>query len=329
MSLPRVTASSVRSTSQERPSSCSTALMASWPTLLSKRSDAPDRASRHCWQICHDYEAFGKVYGTPTENLTQPFRFTGRAWDPETELYYYRRRNYEVDIGRFLGRDPVVSMKISVYVYARNAPPSYTDPLGLLETQSPGDFQVTWSPHDFDTQVIQVVVDYRPTAEQAKKCKEIKLIQFVKYYEAWWLSSKWYPWALDPWDRYKPEKPPGWVGPVQPAPFYPYQKPWRKDWPGPVTEASPRSAWLEDSPGWPGRRWDPRFGGGLIYGITCAVCTKCELSGQILGCVDWSASLGGAVWRHSPERNESPKPSFLVPPEVLQRLQDLGFAYPK
>lgn len=28
----------------------------------------------------YDYEAFGKVYGSPTENVIQPFRFTARAF---------------------------------------------------------------------------------------------------------------------------------------------------------------------------------------------------------------------------------------------------------
>ena len=58
-------------------------------------------------QDSYDYEAFGRVYGSPTENLTQPFRFTGREWDPEGSLYYYRARNYAAAPGRFLQRDLV------------------------------------------------------------------------------------------------------------------------------------------------------------------------------------------------------------------------------
>ncbi len=34
------------------------------------------------------------------------FAFTGREWDPETNLYYYRARYYDPKIGRFLSEDP-------------------------------------------------------------------------------------------------------------------------------------------------------------------------------------------------------------------------------
>jgi RHS repeat-associated protein len=33
------------------------------------------------------------------------FAFTGREWDPEAGLYYYRARYYDPKIGRFLSED--------------------------------------------------------------------------------------------------------------------------------------------------------------------------------------------------------------------------------
>ena len=36
-----------------------------------------------------------------------PYMYTGRRFDPETGLYYYRARYYDVDLARFLGRDPI------------------------------------------------------------------------------------------------------------------------------------------------------------------------------------------------------------------------------
>ncbi len=97
--------------------------------------------SNEATQNSYDYYAFGKVYGTPTENLTQPFRFTGRAWDDESELYYYRARSYTAAHGRFLGRDARGREGAqSLYVYARNLPLLYTDPLGLAPgCNSPDD----------------------------------------------------------------------------------------------------------------------------------------------------------------------------------------------
>ena len=53
------------------------------------------------------YEAFGKVtifdkdgnIITPSspKYLKNPYTFTGREYDPETGMYYYRARYYEVD----------------------------------------------------------------------------------------------------------------------------------------------------------------------------------------------------------------------------------------
>ena len=80
----------------------------------------------------YDYEAFGCAYGSPTENLTQPFRFTGRDWDTESTLYYYRARNYSAALGRFVARDPRPSWATThLYQYVANQPLDYLDPSGL------------------------------------------------------------------------------------------------------------------------------------------------------------------------------------------------------
>jgi RHS repeat-associated protein len=56
-------------------------------------------------QNTYDYYAFGSVVGTPTENVTNDYRFTGRRWDSESSLYYYRARMYAPTYGRFIQRD--------------------------------------------------------------------------------------------------------------------------------------------------------------------------------------------------------------------------------
>ena len=83
-------------------------------------------------QNSYDYEAFGSAYGSPTESLTQPFRFTGREWDPESNLYYYRARMYAAGAGRFSTRDPLRDVDgPNLYQYVLNLPTFYGDPLGL------------------------------------------------------------------------------------------------------------------------------------------------------------------------------------------------------
>jgi RHS repeat-associated protein len=41
----------------------------------------------------------------PLNTSGNPFRYTGRRYDPESELYYYRARYYWPEIGRFLETD--------------------------------------------------------------------------------------------------------------------------------------------------------------------------------------------------------------------------------
>ncbi len=83
-------------------------------------------------QNSYDYYAFGSVYGNPTENVTQPFRFTGRRWDAERGEYFHRYRNYNPESGRFDERDPLGRGSCSnFYTYVSNGPLNYADPMGL------------------------------------------------------------------------------------------------------------------------------------------------------------------------------------------------------
>jgi RHS repeat-associated protein len=83
-------------------------------------------------QDSYDYQAFGSVYGSPTENLTQPFRFTGREWEGETQLYYYRFRDYAAATGRFVRRDPLfLDPPANRYAYVGGNPAAFIDPFGL------------------------------------------------------------------------------------------------------------------------------------------------------------------------------------------------------
>jgi RHS repeat-associated protein len=54
----------------------------------------------------HSYDSFGKNTSR-TGTLDQPFAFTGRDYDPETGLYYYRARYYDPKAGRFISKDPI------------------------------------------------------------------------------------------------------------------------------------------------------------------------------------------------------------------------------
>lgn len=79
----------------------------------------------------YTYDSFGKKTAS-TGTLRNPFQYTGREWDHETGLYYYRARYYDPTIGRFISEDSYrFKGGINFYRYAANSPINFNDPLGL------------------------------------------------------------------------------------------------------------------------------------------------------------------------------------------------------
>ena len=96
----------------------------------------------------YDYDA----YGTPYVKIGQTYvklkaylsnplfsqstrgndrLYTGREYDGETGLYYYRAREYSPELGRFLQRDPIGQMdQVNLYTYVGNSPMVGVDPSG-------------------------------------------------------------------------------------------------------------------------------------------------------------------------------------------------------
>jgi RHS repeat-associated protein len=72
-------------------------------------------------------------WGNLQSGSSQPgYAFTGREWDPEAGLYYYRARYYDPATGRFVSEDPIrFDAGPNFYLYVDANPVSGTDPLGL------------------------------------------------------------------------------------------------------------------------------------------------------------------------------------------------------
>ena len=80
-----------------------------------------------------DYDAFGAVRSVTDPTAIDRFLFTGREWDAELEMYYYRARFYDPGIGRFTSEDPLwfAANDTNLTRYVFNDPLNQTDPTGL------------------------------------------------------------------------------------------------------------------------------------------------------------------------------------------------------
>src|ERR1700678_1083487 len=78
----------------------------------------------------YTYDSYGEV-ASSTGTLVNPFQYTGREFDSETGIYYYRARYFDPKAGRFLSEDQTrLRGGINFYAYTRNRPVLLTDPSG-------------------------------------------------------------------------------------------------------------------------------------------------------------------------------------------------------
>jgi RHS repeat-associated protein len=76
-------------------------------------------------------DSFGRLIAS-SGSLTNPFQYTGREFDTETSLYFYRARYFDPQIGRFFSEDPLgYSVGPNFYAYVLNNSVNDIDPAGL------------------------------------------------------------------------------------------------------------------------------------------------------------------------------------------------------
>jgi RHS repeat-associated protein len=81
----------------------------------------------------YQYDSFGKP--TASTSFANIYTYTGREWDKETGLYYYRARYYDPMEERFISKDPtgMNGGDVNLYAYVENNPINWFDPTGLFK----------------------------------------------------------------------------------------------------------------------------------------------------------------------------------------------------
>jgi len=83
--------------------------------------------------VRYEYDAWGNIIGVKGGDIKNRYMYTGREYDSESGLYYYRARYYDAVVGRFISKDPVTSYWTSganLYIYVNNMPVRSVDPYG-------------------------------------------------------------------------------------------------------------------------------------------------------------------------------------------------------
>jgi RHS repeat-associated protein len=110
----------------------------------------------------YDYDDFGRPWfltpaGAPATHVCpaspagtcsavgNPYLFTGREYDAESGLYYYRTRYLDPVTGRFQSRDSIgiwgdSSELGNAFAYSSNSPWTYLDPIGTEKIEVDGEF---------------------------------------------------------------------------------------------------------------------------------------------------------------------------------------------
>jgi len=95
-------------------------------------------------EATYRYDPYGCVTDSDyDEDENNPFRFSSKYTDDETDLLYYGYRYYSSEMGRWLSRDPAgTEGGINAYSFVRNTAIRRVDPLGLREYQPWGGVQM-------------------------------------------------------------------------------------------------------------------------------------------------------------------------------------------
>ncbi|NJL55359.1 RHS repeat protein, partial [bacterium] len=133
------------------------------------------------------YDSYGNVISQANEAVETRYLYTGREWDKEIGLYYYRARYYAPEIGRFISEDPIglAGNDANLYRYTTNQPIGRVDPQGTTSIE------------------LQLLLSTYSRPSQARSVHRYN-IEYEEYAQAFREGNNWYLRITDP-----PSLPPG------------------------------------------------------------------------------------------------------------------------
>ena len=111
----------------------------------------------------YEYGPFGEVIrATGPMGKANPFRFSTKYQDDETDVLYYGHRYYNSSTGRWLSRDPIEQRGgLNLYVFVENDPVARLDINGLISPRRPGQRKDPYDPPNLG----------RPCPAKCRPCK--------------------------------------------------------------------------------------------------------------------------------------------------------------
>jgi RHS repeat-associated protein len=90
-----------------------------------------------------DYDEFGRVMMDTAPGF-QPFGFAGGLYDHQTKLVRFGARDYDAEVGRWTGKDPIRfdGGATNLYGYVAGDPVNYRDPNGLDDDPALNDPEI-------------------------------------------------------------------------------------------------------------------------------------------------------------------------------------------
>jgi RHS repeat-associated protein len=102
-------------------------------SVLSVSDDNGNVLQRYRYSAFGEQQVLDANFNPVVDAPRIPFAYTGREWEPEVGMYFYRARFYDPGLGRFISRDPIglSGGDVNFYAYVVNNPINNIDPSGL------------------------------------------------------------------------------------------------------------------------------------------------------------------------------------------------------